>query len=129
MTKWLTSLFMLAVIGGSVAAGVPLHSGEQECPMHEMKDGVDCCAKAQAQQVTPEVEAARLCCAVNCPSSGATTPTASPLRVSASATTTQHPAVPTTASVIPAALLRFDSAREHPQHSPPTYIQHHALLI
>ncbi len=128
MAKWLTSLFMLAAFCGGAVAGMPLHSGEQECPMHEMKDGMDCCAKAHAQQLTPEVEVARLCCAVNCPSSGTTTPTTSLLRVQLSATA-QYPAVPPTAFVVPAAPLRFDSAREHPQHSPPPYIRHHALLI
>jgi hypothetical protein len=120
---------MLAALCGGAVAGAALHSGGQECPMGEMKDGTDCCARAHAQQVTPEVEAARLCCAINCPSSGATTPTAPLLRASPPVTTAHHPAVSPTAFVVPVAPLRFDSARDHPQHSPPPYIRHHALLI
>jgi hypothetical protein len=129
MAKWLTSLFMLAVLGGSTVAGMPLHSAGHECNMPGMKGDMDCCAKAHARQDSPDVRAARLCCAVNCPSSGAATPTTSSLRVSPPAATPQHPASPRTAFVIPAPNLPFDSAREHPQHSPPAYIQHLALLI
>jgi hypothetical protein len=129
MVKWLTSLFMLAVLCGSTVAGTPLHSAEHECSMPGMKDGMDCCAKAHARQDSAEARAARLCCAVNCQSPGAATPTASLLRVSPPAAAPRHPAAPRTAFVIPASNLLFDSAREHPQHSPPPYIQHLALLI
>jgi hypothetical protein len=129
MVKWLTSLFMLAVMFGGTAAGTPLHSAEHECSMSGMKGDMDCCAKAHARQDSREARAARLCCAVNCQSPGATTPTASLLRISPPAATSQHPAAPRTAFVISASHFLFDSAREHPQHSPPTYIQHLALLI
>jgi hypothetical protein len=129
MMKRLTSLFMLAVFCGSTVAGTPLHSAEHECSMPGMKGDMDCCAKARARQDSPEARAARLCCAVNCQSPGATTPTVSLLRVSPPAATSQHPAAPRTAFVISALNLLFDSAREHPQHSPPPYIRNLALLI
>lgn len=128
MAKWLTSLVLLVVMGASVLAGTPLHTGGRECDMKGMKDGMDCCAKAHAQGNAPEVTAARLCCAVNCQSPG-TTPASSVLRVTPPATVAQHPAAIQTLFVIPGLPLRFDSAREHPQHSPPAYIQHLALLI
>jgi hypothetical protein len=127
MAKWLASLFLIAVLGGSAVAGMPLHSGEQECDMPGMKDGVDCCAKAHAERPTPEVTAARLCCALNCPSSGTTTPTSSQLRLAPSVA--PHPATFQTPFVIPGAILRSDPARDQPQHSPPSYLRHLALLI
>jgi hypothetical protein len=128
MAKWLTSLALLMVMGASVLAGTPLHTGEHECDMPGMKDGMDCCAKARSQGNAPEVTAARLCCAVNC-QSPATTPAGSVLRVSSPAIVARHPAAIQIPSVVPVSPLRFDSASEHPQHSPPAYIQHLALLI
>jgi hypothetical protein len=116
------------VLGGSVVAGMPLHTSEHECEMPGMKDGMDCCAKAHAQRVTPEVTAARICCAVNCQSRGATTPTSSLLRVAPPAVVAQHPTA-TRNTFLTCSRLRFDSAREERQHSPPAYIQHLALLI
>src|SRR5882762_3836763 len=60
------------VIGGSVFAGIPMHSNQQECSMPEMA-GMDRCKKAaQAESLTPEVSTARLCCALNCSQSGTT---------------------------------------------------------
>jgi len=68
----LASLALILVIGGSVCAGIPLHSNEQECGMPEMA-GMDCCKKAaQAGPITPEISTARLCCALVCSQSGTT---------------------------------------------------------
>lgn len=129
MARWLTSLFLLAVMAGSVLAGTPLHAGGHECRMPWMRDGMDCCAKARSGANTREAAAARLCCAFNCQSPGATTPTASILCVPPPAAAVQHPAAPRRTLVIPATGIRFASAREHPQHSPPQYIRLLALLI
>ncbi len=129
MVKWLTSMFMLAVLCGGTVAGTPLHPAEHECIMPGMKDGMDCCAKAHAREDSAGVRAARLCCAVNCQPPGVTIPTASLLRVAPPAAAPRHPAAPRTAFVILASNTRFASAREHPQHSPPPYIRHLALLI
>src|ERR1700704_4392138 len=72
MRNHLVSLALVLVIGGSVFAGIPLHSNEKDCSMPEMA-GMDCCKKAaQAQTLTPEISTARLCCALNCSQSGTT---------------------------------------------------------
>src|SRR5437762_12024024 len=89
----LASLALILVIGGSVFAGIPLHTNEQECTMPGM-EGMDCCKKAaQAQSLTPEVSTARLCCALNCSQSGTTGSTGSQLpRPSTSQAVAIHPA-------------------------------------
>src|SRR5947207_12855313 len=86
------SLALILVIGGSVFAGIPLHSNEQECSMPEMA-GMDCCKKAtQAESLTPEVSTARLCCALNCSQNGTTGATGSQLpRPSTSQAVAIHP--------------------------------------
>jgi hypothetical protein len=128
VAKWLTSLFLLAALGISAVAGMPLHSGEHECNMPGMKDGMDCCAKAHAQQDTPEVTAARLCCAINCSTPG-TTPTGERLRLSPLAVTAPRPATLKTPFVALSSTLLYSLLKGHPQHSPPAYIQHLSLLI
>src|SRR6267142_5587711 len=92
MTRF-ASLALILIIGGSVFAGIPLHSNEQECSMPEMA-GMDCCKKAtQAESVTPDVSTARLCCALNCSQSGTTGSTGSQLpRPAASQAIAIHPA-------------------------------------
>jgi len=51
----LASLALILVIAGTVFAGLPLHSNEEDCSMPEMA-GMDCCKKAaQAEILTPEV--------------------------------------------------------------------------
>ncbi len=130
MAKWLTSLILVAVLGGSAVAGMPLHSNEQGCNMPGMIGDADCCAKARAQGATPEVTAARLCCAVYCPSSGTPPPSSLVLRVTPPAAIAPHPAAIQTSLVPPGSMLRFESAQEdHPQYSRPAYIRHLALLI
>src|SRR5213592_2101989 len=88
----LASLALILVIGGSVFAGIPLHSNEQECSMPGMA-GMDCCKKAtQAESLTPEVSTARLCCALNCSQNGTTGSTGSQLpRPSTSQAVAIHP--------------------------------------
>lgn len=71
MRKRLTALFLLLLMTGGVLAGVPMHSGEKDCPMAGM---MDCCAKARMTGNGPEVRAARLCCALNCTEPGTTPP-------------------------------------------------------
>src|SRR5882762_8202952 len=89
----LASLALVLVIGGSVFAGIPLHSNEQECSMPSMA-GMDCCEKAtQSESLAPEVSTARLCCALNCSQSGTTGSTGSQLpRPCASQAIAIHPA-------------------------------------
>jgi hypothetical protein len=128
VAKWLTSLFLLAALGVGAVAGTPLHSGEHECHMPRMKDGMDCCAKAHARQNTPEVTAARLCCAINCTSPG-TAQTGIRLRLSPLAVNTPRAAEFQTPPVALSSTLRYGTLTGHSQHSPPAYIQHLALLI
>src|SRR5712664_4694675 len=92
MVTRLASLALVLVIGGSVFAGLPLHSNEQECNLPGMAD-MDCCKKAaQAESLTPEVSTARLCCALNCSQSGTTASRASQLpRPSTSQAVAIHP--------------------------------------
>ncbi|HYY97162.1 MAG TPA: hypothetical protein VE642_01145 [Pyrinomonadaceae bacterium] len=128
MVKWLASSFLLAALGISAVAGMPLHSGEHECNMPGMKDGMDCCAKARARQDTPEVAAARLCCAINCSSPG-TAQTGIRLRLSPLAAAAPRANTFKTAPVTLSPVLLYGLVSGHPQHSPPAYIQHLALLI
>src|SRR3981081_4463958 len=129
MVTRLASLALVLVIGGSVFAGIPLHSNEQECSMPGMA-GMDCCQKAaQAESLTPEVSTARLCCALNCSQSGTTGSTRSQL---------QHPSTQAI-SIYPSSVrplvgslhlsLRSSWADSPPPYSNPAYIRHLALLI
>src|SRR5437899_9867142 len=93
MVTRLASLALVVVIGGSVFAGLPLHSNEQECSLPGMAD-MDCCKKAaQAESLTPEGSTARLCCALNCSRSGTTVSGGTqPPRPSTSQAIAIHPA-------------------------------------
>jgi hypothetical protein len=129
MTKWLTSLFLIAVLGGSALAGMPLHSNEEACSMSGMTAGMDCCAMAHQPDATPQVSAARLCCAVNCPQQGTTTPTSSAQPTSSLSINAVHPAAIQQPFAVQSVSPGLSSAQDYLSHSPPTYIQHLALLI
>src|SRR4029450_4861372 len=131
MVTRLASLALVLVIGGTVFAGIPLHSHEQECSMPGMA-GMDCCKKAaQADKLTPEVSTARLCCALNCSQNGTTGSTESRLpRPSTSQVTPVHPSA--TQPLIGLSHLSLRSSTwsdSPPPYSNPAYIRHHALLI
>lgn len=91
---------------------------------------MDCCKRARLSGETPEIQAARLCCAVNCQSGGADGP-ASAARVSAPQVAPAHPS----AASAPAALVppRLKSpGRGGPsrvKESPPVYLLNLAFLI
>lgn len=90
--------------------------------------GMDCCKTAQMSQLqAPEVQAAKVCCAVNCPQSG-TTGTTSSIQI------TQPLPTATLATLEPRQTLtnlfpRFLETQPRPQPTQPTYIRHAALLI
>jgi len=130
MVKRLASLALVLVIAGSVFAGIPLDSNEQECSMPEMA-GMDCCKKAaQAESLTPEVSTARLCCSLNCSQSGTTGSTESRLpRPSTIQAIAIHPAVAQPLVVPPHLSIRSSWADSPPPYSNPAYIRHLALLI
>jgi hypothetical protein len=130
MVTRFASLALVLVIGGSVFAGMPLHSNEQGCNMPEMA-GMDCCKKAAlTERLTPEVSTARLCCALNCSQSGTTGSTEMRLpRPAANQAIAIHPASlkPIIGSLHLS--LRSSWADSPPPYSNPAYIRHLALLI
>src|SRR2546427_1667685 len=130
MVSRLASLALILVIGGSVFAGIPLHSNEQECSMPEMA-GMDCCKKAaQPERLTPEVSTARLCCALNCSQSGTTGSTGSQLpRPSTSQAIAVHPSAAQPLAGTLHLSIRSSWADSPPPYSNPAYIRHLALLI
>ena len=132
LRKRLASLILLLVLLGSAFAGVPLRSGEQSCSMGEaMGDmgDMDCCKAALMQNETPQADAARLCCALNCFQNGSTAPTnivrlSPPLPVAVP----PHPAI-AQASLNSSLSLRYIDRSHGPPVSTPAYIRHLALLI
>ena len=90
---------------------------------------MDCCKAALMQNETPEVDAARLCCALNCIPNGSTAPSnivrvSPPLQVDVPT----HPAIAQTLMNFSLSLRYID--RSHgPPISTPAYIRHLALLI
>jgi hypothetical protein len=126
MRKWLTAFFLLAVMTGGAVTGMPLHSGEKECPMAGM---TDCCAKAQMKGDKPEVQAARVCCALNCNEPGTTTPTGS-FKISPQlAVALSSLLVPRISPLPNPGPARSFSPPGYRQHSDPAYIRNLALLI
>jgi hypothetical protein len=125
----LTSLVLLLALVGSAFAGIPLHSGENECRPAPSMDGMDCCQAALMGGQTPDADAARLCCAINCSHEGSTPP--SGLRVSPQskpAVSDYQPGTP----ALPASILvtrHISHSHGPPTDSHPAYIRHLALLI
>jgi hypothetical protein len=125
MKTRLASLFLVLVLASSVFAGVPLHFGQDECSMHGM---ANCCKTALLNTEHPEVATARLCCALECPQSGATSQFSharvAPLVL---ANVTHSPAVRPFAT---ASFLVGRNIHLHgPPGSPPTYLLNLAFLI
>ena len=129
MRKRFASLVLLLVLAGGALAGVPLPFGESECGIDGMVD-MDCCKTALMQTDTPEVDAAKLCCALNCAQNGTTAPPSS-VRLSPSSqpVAAVHPA---SAQALLASLFprrSIDQLHGPPRGSQPAYIRHLALLI
>ncbi len=125
MKKRLASLFLLLVLAGSTVAGVPLHFGDTECSMHGM---MDCCKTALMTNDSPQVAAAKLCCAVDCPTSGSTSSKVAPLRAPASVRVPTYMVTPR--PWLTAGVLFGPSQYTHgPPGSPPTYLLNLAFLI
>ena len=127
MLRRLTALTFILALAAGTAAGAPLHYGGHDCPMAGM-EGMDCCEKARARENSPEVLAARLCCAFSCPQP-APVNTTNVGPVQAPSADTPHPAAaPSQARVLPA-VCELSLSRTPPSESPPGYIRHSSLLI
>jgi len=132
MLKRLTAILLLLAFGAGVASGAPLHSGGKECEMGESAsmEAMDCCKRARLAGETPEIQAARLCCAVNCQNGGADGP-ASTVRVSAPQVAPAHPsaaaAVPLSAPLPPR--LKSHGGQPQVEESPPVYLLNLTFLI
>ena len=125
MKRWLASLFVSLALAGSVLAGMPLHSGNGQM--------MKCCDKAKGNDKTPEADAARVCCAVNC-SDSTPTPSSPSFNFSPASIAISRSIAEQIAALFPTAkALPFIS----PQYSreiltqtfQPKYIQHNSFLI
>lgn len=121
-------MFILVIAAGA-AAGTPLHSHEQECGVGGTAE-VDCCEKAREQSGSPEVLAARLCCALNCSQPAPTGPAGvySSQSVQPHATSPLLAAATRPANLLPPS-LQHRRAQVLALGFPPGYIRHSALLI
>ena len=128
MVKRLTAILLLLAFGVGAASGVPLHSGRDECDMGESMKMMDCCKRARSVGNAPEIQSARLCCAVNCQSGGTNVP-ASTFRITPPQISPSHPAATpapsahATAHVLQCYVVSFTN------ESPPTYLLNLAFLI
>jgi hypothetical protein len=122
MLKGLTNILLSLAVGGSVAAGMPMHSGGGESGM------MDCCKKALEENDSPHVAAARLCCAMNCNEPGSTS--GNPGQNYSQTGTEPSPQV--VVALPPATNQSLSRARYTTRRSTtskPTYILNLALLI
>jgi hypothetical protein len=127
MLKKLANLLLILTVASSVAAGMPLHSNEQAC---SMGDDMDCCKTALLATQTPQVAAARLCCAVNCSTDGTTNPTGnSTLSSQSQSSLSAYPASAPPLLNSPFSLRFAAASHDPPAYSEPAYIRHLALLI
>jgi hypothetical protein len=125
MMKRLAVLIFILLVGGSALTGTPVYAQKSEM--------MECCKHMLQSGDSAQVSAANLCCAVNCPQSGATTTTSGmsvqmtqfvPLILSF----LNLPFQKQTISPKPSKRL-FDVAELSPPHSPPVYLRHSAFLI
>jgi hypothetical protein len=119
MAKRLTVLVLILALGGSAVAGPPAHAGDPSM--------MSCCKAARSHDGSPAAQAARLCCAVNCPEPAPTAPAFSLQRSPLAALL--HPSAVEPPAVVPASPSFFKASRIRPPDSQPTYIRHLALLI
>lgn len=127
MRKWLTSFVLVAGLAVGSLSGVHPHGDEHNCPMKGMGD--DCCAKARRRGGTPEVSAARLCCALNCTEPGTTGPTSTFGLLATAGPALHTGAMPSIEATPRHPLTHFYTPSESPPDSHPAYIRHLALLI
>jgi hypothetical protein len=127
-----SSVLMLLLLSVGALGGMPLHAPESgECPMAKGMQQLDCCKKAQQQEMTSEVVSAKLCCSLNCPENGpASSPGKSALRIQAQSASEPGGVASCSALPLPSSLSELFAARPIPKGgNHPLYIRHLALLI
>ncbi len=127
MKKWLTSFFLILSLAGGVLAGMPLHSGTKNSRM------MKCCKKSKSSAQSPKVQAARLCCALNCTESAPTSPGAS-FNYSPSAVIISDSIIKQIALLLlnkqkPVSMAVSYDREIVLRRFPPKYLQHHSILI
>jgi len=126
MMKWFTTLVLVVTLGGSVLAGIPLHSNDNECTMSGV---MDCCRAALNRSNTPQVASARLCCSLNCSQNGTTPANGLRVQPKMQPSLSAHPSG--AQAILPSMpVLRLSSHSHGPTtDSNPAYVRHLALLI
>jgi len=89
---------------------------------------MECCKRARAHGNTPDVQAARLCCALNCQNGGGSGP-ASTARVTQPPASPAHPAAADAPAPFVVARASRGTPPSHPNESPPVYLLNLAFLI
>ncbi len=124
MMKRLAVLVFILLVGGNALTGTPIYAQKSEM--------MKCCKSAFKSGDPDRISAAKLCCAVNCPQSGATTTTTMSVQM------TQF--VPLVISFFNFAFQRqtispksskhlYGVAELSPPNSPPVYLLDSAFLI
>lgn len=128
MARWLTSLGLLLILAGGVAAGTPIFSGVDQNAM----PATECCKEKRME--VQSASAAQLCCAVYCSSPAPSSPSRavnfSPSAYSISDSILVQIALlfknDSSAARRVSFFLRQTAAKPVLQ---PKYIQHHSFLI
>lgn len=120
----LTSLFLILALTGGIFAGAPAHS--------EKAGMTACCDNAKQLNESPQVNAAQLCCKLNCSEPAPTSSTA-PFNA-APAMVVQDSIVRQIAALLKKQALRLQSPSliervVLQQNLQPKYLQHHSFLI
>ncbi len=124
--KRLAILILFFSIGGGLLTGVSVFANEQDCTDMET---MDCCKTARKLENSNEADAARLCCAVNCPQSGAAT-TAANIKIQQflPLILTFYRPYLKNAFVLPSAKPAVEEAKLYSARTLPAYLKHSALL-
>ncbi|MDQ6786043.1 MAG: hypothetical protein M3033_04390 [Acidobacteriota bacterium] len=127
MIRRLAILILFFSIGGGLLTGVSVFASEQDCAEPGM---MDCCKTARKLDNSHEADAARICCAVNRPSSGATTTTAGiKLQQFIPLILTFYRPYLKRAFILPPAKPAVETARLYSVSILPAYLKHSAFLI
>jgi hypothetical protein len=127
MKKWLTSVFLVLALAGSVLAGTPLFTSGAESGMSAM----ECCKKKKMGATTQS--AAQLCCAINCSNPAPNAPGASfnfsPSSIIISDSILKQIGLLLKREKPVAMVFSLPERKIFSQKFQPKYIQHHSFLI